>query len=197
MGFETPLTTLWFKKHEIVDEDAVTLRLRPLRWRDRVLYDVLRWSGAGAAVAVVVGSLLLYAGPSEAARVEAQVRPIEPETSRLIDATPVLASAQFDLELPSPAPEPEEEIIIIIEDEEEDEEILIFDDALDAPSAAAMAEVHIELGEHALALQYALEATEAAPRNPSHQALLGEAYLLTGDRKAARRAFRRSRRLRR
>ena len=186
---ETPLTPVTLlRKHSSVDEDAVTLRLRPLRWRDRYLPDVLRWGGAAATVAVVAGGLFFFASPSEAARIEARTEPMAAPMTRV---APALTQA-------IPVPEEEDEVVIIIEDEDDaEEEILIFDEALDAPSAVAMAELHLERQEHALAIRYAQEAVDADPRDPAHQTLLGEAYLLTGDQKSARRAFRRARRLRR
>lgn len=190
------------KKAGIVDEHAITLRLRPLRWRDRVLPDVLRWAGAAATVTAVAGVCLFFAAPSEAARIDPQGAGAEPMLSQMTKVAPMLAQARFDTDPEMKDAggeiegEEEEDEVIIIEDEE-DEEILIFDDSLDAPSAAAMAEAHLERSEHALAVQYALEAVEAEPRNPAHQVLLGQAYRLTGDRRAARKALRRARRLRR
>ncbi|MBV1860372.1 MAG: hypothetical protein KUG77_18310 [Nannocystaceae bacterium] len=190
-----------FRNHGIVDEHAITLRIRPLRWRDRVLPDVLRWAGATATIAAVAGASVFFASPSEAARIETYRGGTEPIMAPMTMATPALDQVRF-----TAAPETgnaagsledeEEDAIIIIEDEEDDDEILIFDNSLDGPSAAAMAVLHIERNEHALAVQYALEAVEAAPRNPAHQRLLGQAHRLSGDRRAARVAFRRARRLR-
>lgn len=204
--FETPLTTpplRPFKSHGIVDENAITLRIRPLRWRDRALFDVRRFAGAAATVAVVAGGLLFFAAPSEAARIQPNGT-AEPMMAPMTKVAPALAKARFEADpAASQAPgslegeEEEDEVIIIIEDEDEDDEVLIFDDSLDAPSAAAMAQFHIEQSEHGLALQYALEAVEAEPRNAAHQSLLGKAYRLNGDRRAARKALRRARRLRR
>lgn len=193
MNLEAPLKTPSsprFSNHAFVDEEAVTLRLRPLRWRDRVLPDVLRWGGASATIAAVAGGLLFFATPSEAARIETRAKPM---MAPMTKAAPALLEATM-----REAIEEEAEVVIIIEDdEEEDEEIVIFDDALDPASAAERAQLHIARNEHAIALQYALEAVAAQPRNASHQALLGEAYSLNGDRTASRRAFRRARRLRR
>lgn len=196
MQLEAPLKTPSsprFSNHAFVDEDAVTLRLRPLRWRDRMLPDVLRLSGATATIAAVAGGLLFFATPSEAARIETRAKPM---MAPMTKAAPALLEATM-----REANEEEAEVVIIIEDEgedeAEDEEIVIFDDALDPASAAERAQLHIARNEHAIALQYALEAVTAQPRNASHQALLGEAYALNGDRTAARRAFRRARRLRR
>ena len=193
MQLEAPLKTPSsprFSNHAFVDEDAVTLRLRPLRWRDRVLPDVLRWGGASATIAAVAGGLLFFATPSEAARIETRAKPM---MAPMTKAAPALLEATL-----REAIEEEAEVVIIIEDDEEaDEEIVIFDDALDPASAAERAQLHIARNEHAIALQYALEAVAAQPRNASHQALLGEAYSLNGDRTASRRAFRRARRLRR
>lgn len=191
-----------FRNHGIVDEHAITLRLRPLRWRDRVLPDVLRWAGATASVAAVAGVCVFFASPSEAARIEPRGGALEPNMAPMTAATPALGRAHLvpatgASNTAGPLEGEEEDVIIIIEDEEEGDEILIFDNSLDAPSAAAMAELHIDLSQHALAVQYALEATEAEPRNAAHQTLLGQAYRLTGDRRAARMAFRRARRLRR
>lgn len=133
MRFETPFTPVSFpRKHAIVDEDAITLRLRPLRWRDRVLPDVLRWGGAAATVAVVAGGLLFFATPTEAARIEARTEPMNAPMTRV---APALTQARLKA---SSVAEEEEEIVIIIEEEEEDEEILIFDESLDAPSATFM-----------------------------------------------------------
>lgn len=191
-----------FRNHRIVDEHAITLRLRPLRWRDRVLPDVVRWAGATASVAAVAGVCVFFASPSEAAHIDTRRGASQPVMAPMTQAAPAFDQARFEA-----APEAsnaagslegeEDEVIIIIEDEEDEDEVLIFDNSLDAPSAAAMAELHIERSEHALAVQYALEAAEAEPRNPAHQTLLGQAYRLTGDRRAARVAFRRARRLRR
>ena len=192
MRLETPLTSVsLLRKHAIVDEDAVTLRLRPLRWRDRVLPDLLRWGGAAATVGVVAGGLFFFASPTEAARIEARA---EPTMAPMTRVAPALTRATLDATV---VPEEDEEIVIIIEDEEDEEEILIFEEALDAPSAVAMAELHLERRDHELAVRYAQGAVDADPRDPAYQTLLGEAYLLTGDQKAARRAFRRARRLRR
>lgn len=193
MKLEAPLKTPSsprFSNHAFVDEEAVTLRLRPLRWRDRVLPDVLRWGGASATIAAVAGGLLFFATPSEAARIETRAKPM---MAPMTKAAPALLEATM-----REAIEEEAEVVIIIEDDEEaDEEIVIFDDALDPASAAERAQLHIARNEHAIALQYALEAVAAQPRNASHQALLGEAHSLNGDRTASRRAFRRARRLRR
>ncbi len=193
MQLEAPLKTPSsprFSNHAFVDEDAVTLRLRPLRWRDRVLPEVLRWGGASATIAAVAGGLLFFATPSEAARIETHAQPM---MAPMTKAAPALLEATM-----REAIEEEAEVVIIIEDDEEaDEEIVIFDDALDPASAAERAQLHIARDEHAIALQYALEAVAAQPRNASHQALLGEAYSLNGDPTASRRAFRRARRLRR
>lgn len=198
MHLEAPLKTPSsprFSNHAFVDEEAVTLRLRPLRWRDRVLPDVLPWSGAAATIAAVAGGLLFFATPSEAARIESRAQPM---MAPMTKAAPALLEATM-----REAIDEEAEVVIIIEDDgeeddgEEDEEIVIFDDALDPASAAERAQLHIARNEHAIALQYALEAVAAQPRNASHQALLGEAYSLNGDRTASRRAFRRARRLRR
>ncbi len=193
MQLEAPLKTPSsprFSNHAFVDEDAVTLRLRPLRWRDRVLPEVLRWGGASATIAAVAGGLLFFATPSEAARIETYAQPM---MAPMTKAAPALLEATM-----REAIEEEAEVVIIIEDDEEaDEEIVIFDDALDPASAAERAQLHIARDEHAIALQYALEAVAAQPRNASHQALLGEAYSLNGDPTASRRAFRRARRLRR
>lgn len=190
------------KKPGVVDEHATTLRLRPLRWRDRVLPDVLRWTGAATAVTAVVGGCLFFAAPSEAARLDPHRAGAEPMMTQMTKVAPMLAEARFDAgpEMKDADAEiegEEEDVIIFLEDEENDEEILIFDDSLDAPSAAAMAEVHLERSEHALAVQYARQAAEAEPRNSAHQVLLGKAYRLTGDRRASRKALRRARRLRR
>jgi len=193
-----------FRNHGIVDEHAITLRLRPLRWRDRVLPDVLRWAGATASVAAVAGVCVFFASPSEAARIDTYSGGSERIMAPMTIAPTVLDQARL-----APDPKPtraagplegeEEDVIIILEDEpeEEDDEVLIFDNSLDAPSATAMAELHIERNEHALAVQYALEAAEAEPRNAAHQMLLGQAYRLSGERRASRKAFRRARRLRR
>ncbi len=190
-----------FRNHGIVDEEAITLRLRPLRWQDRVLPDVRRWVGATATIAAVAGVCLFFATPSEAARIDTHGG-AAPIMAPMTKVAPALGQARFDVDpAPSNAAGPlegeEEDVIIIIEDEEDEDEVLIFDNSLDAPSAAAMAQLHIERSEHALGLQYALEAAEAEPRNSAHQRLLGQAYRLTGDRRAARKAFRRARRLRR
>jgi tetratricopeptide (TPR) repeat protein len=197
MKLHAPLNTPSLPRlsHEaFVDEEAVTLRLRPLRWRDRVLPDALRWSGAAATIAAVTGGLLFFATPSEAARIETRA---EPMMAPMTKAAPALVEARFDA-VPEAIEGEDEEVVIIIEDDtEDDEDIVIFDDSLDAASAAEAAQLHIERNEHAVALQYALEAVAAQPRRASHHALLGEAYRLNGDRKAARRAFRRARRLRR
>lgn len=189
-------------KPGLVDENAVTLQLRPLRWRDRVLPDVRRWAGAATAVTAVVGGCLFFAAPSEAARIDPLGAGAKPMMTQMTKVAPMLAEARVhaDPEMKDAAAEiegEEEDVIIFIEDEEDDEEILIFDDSLDAPSAAAMAESHLERSEHALAVQYARLAADAEPRNPAHQVLLGEAYRLTGDRRAARKALRLARRLRR
>ncbi len=191
-------------KPEMVDEHAITLRLQPLRWRDRVLPDVLRWTGAAAIVTTVAGGCLFFAGPSEAKRIDPRGAGAAPMMAQMTEVAPMLGKARFD---PDPEMkgagvqiegEEEDVIIIILEDEEEDDdEILIFDNALDAPSAAAMAVAHLERSEHGLALQYARQAAEAEPRNPAHQVLLGKTYRLSGDRSAARKALRRARRLRR
>lgn len=185
-----------------VDEEAVTLQLRPLRWRDRVLPDVLRWTGAGATVAAVAGGCLFFAAPSEAARIDPRAAGAEPMMTQMTQVAPMLAEARVDAdpemkEVGGAIEGEDEDVIIIIDEEEDDEEILIFDDSLDAPSAAAMAEAHLARNEHGLGLQYALEATEADPENAAHQMLLGKAYRLTGDRRASRKAMRRARRLRR
>ncbi len=201
-----PLASL--RKSGMVDEHAITLRLQPLRWRDRVLPDVLRWTGAAAIVTTVAGGCLFFAGPSEAKRIDPRGAGAAPMMAQMTEVAPMLGKARFD-----PGPEmkdagvqiegEEEDVIIILEDEEEeeeeedDDEILIFDNVLDAPSAAAMAVAHLERSEHGLALQYARQAAEAEPRNPAHQVLLGKTYRLTGDRSAARKALRRARRLRR
>lgn len=197
MQLEAPLKTPSsprFSNHAFVDEEAVTLRLRPLRWRDRMMPDVLRWGGASATIAAVAGGLLFFATPSEAARIETRAKPM---MAPMTKAAPALLEATMRDAIEEE--EDEDEVVIIIEDdeEEEDEEIVIFDDALDPASAAERAQLHIARNEHAIALQYALEAVAAQPRNASHQALLGEAYSLNGDRTASRRAFRRARRLRR
>lgn len=198
------IPSLWPPKNQgTVDEHAITLRLRPLRWWDRVLPDVLRWAGATATVAAVAGVCVAFASPSEAARMESMGGAATPVMAPMISPAPALRQVRLAAPAePSPSAGPlegeEEEVIIIIDEEEdEDDEILVFDNSLDAPSAAAMAEYHIERNEHALAVQYALEASEAEPRNPAHHKLLGEAYRLAGDRRAARVALRRARRLRR
>lgn len=185
-----------------VDEDAVTLQLRALRWRDRVLPDVLRWAAAAATVTAVAGGCLFFAAPSEAARIAPRGADALPMMTQMTKVAPMLAQARVhaDPEMKDVVGQiegEEEDVVIIIEDEEDDEEILIFDESLDAPTAAAMAELHIERSEHALAVQYALQAAEAEPRNRAHQLLLGEAYRLTGDRRASRKVLRRARRLRR
>lgn len=122
--------------------------------------------------------------------------------TQMTQVAPMLAEARVDADpemkdVGGAIEGEEEDVIIIDEEEDDDEEILIFDDSLDAPSAAAMAEAHLARNEHGLAVQYALEAAEAEPKNPAHQALLGKAYRLTGDRRASRKAMRRARRLRR
>lgn len=184
----------------MVDEDAVTLRLRPLRWRDRMLPEVIRWAGAVACVAAVTGGWLLVATPSEAARIDepALAEPMAPARSK---ASPVLASTRLDPGGWTPTavtPPEEEDEVIILEDEDEDEaQILIFDDALDGPSSAAMAEAHFERRQYAMALQYSMQAADAEPKNPVYQELLGDAYVLCGDSTPGRKAFRRARRLRR
>lgn len=190
------------QKPRIVDENAITLQLRPLRWRDRVLPDVLRWAGAAATATVVAGGCLFFAAPSEAARIDPVGARAKPMMTQMTKVAPVLVEARVHADPETKAADveiegEEDDVIIIIEDEEDDEEILIFDDSLDAPSAAAMAELHLERSEHALAVQYALGAAEAEPRNPAHQVLLGKAYRLSGDRRAQRKAMRRARRLRR
>ncbi len=193
----TPLTPSLprFSNHAFVDEEAVTLRLRPLRWRDRVLPGVLPWSGAVATIAAVACSLFTFATPSEAAQIESEAKPM---MAPMVKASP--AAAQADVETTPTAIEGEEnedDDIVIILVEGEDDDIVIFDDDLDARSAAAMAKLHMEQDEHAIALQYAQQAVDAQPRKASHHALLGSAYRRLGDRKASRRAFRRARRLRR
>ncbi len=166
-----------------------------------MLPDVVRWAGATATVAAVAGVCVFFALPSEAARIEPHGAGSRSIMTPMTTAAPVLDQARFEAAPEvSDAPgrlEGEEEVIIIIEDDGDDDEVLIFDNSLDAPSAAAMAELHIERHEHGLAVQYALEAVEAQPRNAAHQTLLGEAYRLAGDRRAARKALRRARRLRR
>lgn len=193
-----------------VDEDAVTLRLRPLRWRDRALPEALRWAGAAVSVAAVAGGFLFFASPSEAARIEvprARTEPMGPSNTAGTTESALASSVEgrnpwsaFGSSRRSSSPLPpleEEEEIIVIIDDEEDEEIVIFDDTLDASSAAALAEFHIDRSEHSVALEYAIRASEAEPKNRQYLYLLGDAYLLTKQRRAARKAFRRARRLRR
>ncbi|MEM6291135.1 MAG: hypothetical protein AAGA54_07710 [Myxococcota bacterium] len=190
----TPMTPSLprFSNHAFVDEEAVTLRLRPLRWRDRVLPGVLPWSGAAATIAAVACSLFTFATPSEAAQIESEVRPVMTPMVK----TPVLAEASVKA-MPEAIEDEDDEDDVIIILEDEDDDIVIFDEDLDAPSAAALATLHMERNEHELALQYALQAVDAQPRNAAHHALLATAYRHNGDRKASRRASRRARRLRR
>ncbi len=182
----------------MVDEDAVTLRLRPLRWRDRMLPEVIRWAGATACLAAVTGGWLLGATPSVAARMDEHAPKAPVAAARTLDSTPVLAAVRIDPDAwaePMAMPiEEEDEVIILDEDEDE---VLIFDDALDGPASAAMADLHLERGQPGLALQYSLQAVGAEPMNAIYQQQLGDAYALAGDDKTARRAFRRARRLRR
>lgn len=175
--------------------------------------EAMRWAGAAATVALVAGGFLFFASPSEAARIDVPTAGTEPmaASSPLLDSSPVLASSVggsksmgFDFgKWSKSGPDPileeeeEEEIVIIIEDDEDEDEVLVFDDTLDGPSAAALAELHIARHEHAIAVEYAIRATEAEPKSREYQYLLGDAYLLTKQRRAARKAFRRARRLRR
>lgn len=197
MGPKSPLSTPSsprISNHAFVDEEAVTLRLRPLRWRDRVLPDALPWGGAAATIAAVAGGFLFFASPSEAARLQTQTTPMMVPMTK---AAPALSQAHVEPE-PGALEGEEEDVVIILEDDDTvEDEVVIFDDSLDAPEAAAMAAAHIEREEYATALQYALSAAESQPKNAAHQALLGKVYRLNGDRKASRRALRRARRLRR
>ena len=61
-----------------------------------------------------------------------------------------------------------------------------------APAAAALAELHMKRRKYKLALRYARRASRAAPRKLDYMLLLGDAYFLTKNRKAARKVWRKA-----
>ena len=61
-----------------------------------------------------------------------------------------------------------------------------------APAAAGLAELHMKRRKYKQALRYARRASRAAPRKLEYMLLLGDAYFLTKNRKAARKVWRKA-----
>jgi tetratricopeptide (TPR) repeat protein len=109
-----------------VDEAAVTLKLRRLRWRDR--HPVLaQWPVTAIAAMVTVAAMTVhFVDTSEAESAEPAAARIVAVARPIADVEPVLASGAL------PTLEPLEDIVIV---EDVDDEIVIFDEPVEPPPA--------------------------------------------------------------